>query len=99
MIAANYFNTTTDEFINSSKLLYVYFMKIFRIFNFFFEVRSVYFNVFAEKSLQSATKTPEELGYSRRFLEEVIGSWEGEPIERPEQLYFEKREEIQSPIS
>ncbi|MDK2408304.1 hypothetical protein QHH11_01230 [Aphanizomenon sp. PH219] len=59
----------------------------------------IVFQHIAEKSLQSATKTPEELGYSRRFLEEVIGSWEGEPIERPEQLYFEKREEIQSPIS
>ena len=42
-----------------------------------------------------APKTPEELGYSRRFLEEVIGSWEGEPLERPEQLPFEEREEIQ----
>ena len=61
LIAANYFNTTTDEFINSSKLLYVYFMKIFIIFNFFFEVRSVYFNVFAEKSLQFVTKLKEKV--------------------------------------
>ena len=59
----------------------------------------IVFQRIAEKSLQSATKTPEELGYSRRFLEEVIGSWEDEPIERPEQLHFEEREEIQWPIS
>ncbi|OBQ27626.1 MAG: hypothetical protein AN483_19715 [Aphanizomenon flos-aquae MDT14a] len=59
----------------------------------------IVFQRIAEKSLQSATKTPEELGYSRRFLEEVIGSWEDEPLERPEQLYFEEREEIQCPIS
>lgn len=38
---------------------------------------------------------PEELGFSRRFLEEVIGSWEGEPLERPEQLPFTERDEIQ----
>jgi hypothetical protein len=25
----------------------------------------------------------------------VIGSWEGEPLELPEQLHFEEREEIQ----
>jgi hypothetical protein len=29
----------------------------------------------------------------------VIGSWEGEPLELPEQLHFEEREEIQWPIS
>ncbi|MEH2055908.1 MAG: hypothetical protein V7K97_07015 [Nostoc sp.] len=44
-------------------------------------------------------KTPQELGYSHRFLENVIGSWEGEPLERPEQLSFENREEIQWPTS
>ncbi len=40
----------------------------------------------------------EELGYTREFIEEVVGSWEGEPLERPEQLPFEVREEIQWPI-
>ncbi|MFN5892912.1 MAG: hypothetical protein ACK4Y3_19390 [Dolichospermum sp.] len=48
----------------------------------------IVFQRIAEKSLQSATKTPEELGYSRRFLEEVIGSWEGEMIEISEQLHY-----------
>jgi hypothetical protein len=48
---------------------------------------------------QTITKTPQELGYSHRFLENVIGSWEGEPLERPEQLPFDNREEIQWPIS
>lgn len=51
------------------------------------------------KTSEKAGKTPEELGFSRRFLEEVIGSWEGEPLERPEQLPFEDREEIQWPTS
>lgn len=44
---------------------------------------------------EQAHQTPEDLGYSRRFLDEVIGSWEGEPLERPEQLPFQEREEIQ----
>ena len=48
----------------------------------------IVFQRIAEKSLQSATKTPEELGYSRRFLEEVIGSWEGEMMEIPEHLHY-----------
>jgi len=42
-----------------------------------------------------SSKTPEELGFSPNFLNEVIGSWEGEPLKRPEQLPFEEREEIQ----
>lgn len=41
----------------------------------------IVFQRIAEKSLPSASKTPEELGYCRRFLEEVIGSWEGQMIE------------------
>ncbi|MBD2437053.1 hypothetical protein [Nostoc sp. FACHB-110] len=48
---------------------------------------------------QNTAKTPQELGYSHRFLENVIGSWEGETLERPEQLPFENREEIQWPTS
>ncbi|MEA5577648.1 hypothetical protein [Anabaena sp. UHCC 0451] len=55
----------------------------------------IVFQRIAEKSLPSATKTPEELGYSRRFLDEVIGSWEGEPLEHQKQIPFEEREEIQ----
>lgn len=51
------------------------------------------------KTPEKVGRTPEELGFSRRFLEEVIGSWEGEPLERPEQLPFEEREEIQWHIS
>jgi hypothetical protein len=47
------------------------------------------------ETLIKPRQTPEELGFSRRFLEEVIGSWEGEPLERPEQLPFTEREEIQ----
>ena len=42
-----------------------------------------------------SSKTPEDLGFSRNFLDEVIGSWEGEPLKRPEQLPLEEREEIQ----
>ncbi|MEA5421149.1 hypothetical protein VB712_18135 [Spirulina sp. CCNP1310] len=46
--------------------------------------------------LPSAPKVlegPEALGYSRYFLEEVVGGWLGEPLERPQQLEFEEREE------
>ncbi|WP_445630345.1 hypothetical protein [Nostoc sp. DSM 114167] len=59
----------------------------------------IVFQPVIQKSSQSPNKTPEELGYSRKFVEEVIGSWEGDPLERPEQLPFEEREEIQWPIS
>jgi hypothetical protein len=55
--------------------------------------------VFQPAGVTKSPKTPEELGFSRRFLEEVVGSWEGEPLERPEQLPFEEREEIQWPTS
>ncbi len=51
------------------------------------------------ETLEKSGQTPEKLGFSRRFLEEVIGSWEGEPLARPEQLPFEEREEIQWPTS
>ena len=37
----------------------------------------IVFQRVGEKSLQSDNKTPQELGYSRKFLEEVIGSWKG----------------------
>ncbi|MEH2439015.1 hypothetical protein [Nostoc sp.] len=59
----------------------------------------IVFQPVIQKSSQSPNKTPEELGYSRKFVEEVIGSWEGDPLERPEQLPFEEREEIQWPTS
>lgn len=57
----------------------------------------IVFQPVTQESSQSATQTPQELGYSHKFVEEVIGSWEGEPLERPEQLPFETREEIQWP--
>lgn len=59
----------------------------------------IVFQPVIQKSIQSPTETPEEIGYSRKFVEEVIGSWEGDPLERPEQLPFEEREEIQWPTS
>jgi len=39
-------------------------------------------------------KTPEDLGWSPGFFETVIGSWEGEPLVRPDQLEYEMREEL-----
>ena len=59
----------------------------------------IVFQPVIQKSSQSPTKTPEELGYSGKFVEKVIGSWEGDQLERPEQLPFEEREEIQWPTS
>lgn len=59
----------------------------------------IVFQPVVETPLQTEAKTPEEIGYSRNFLENVIGSWEGEPLERPEQLPSEDREEIQWPTS
>ncbi|MBX9253258.1 hypothetical protein H1Q63_04650 [Desmonostoc muscorum CCALA 125] len=59
----------------------------------------IVFQPVIKESSQSLIQTPQELVYSHRFVEEVIGSWEGEPLERPEQLPFEEREEIQWPTS
>ncbi|MBD2202713.1 hypothetical protein H6G33_17700 [Calothrix sp. FACHB-1219] len=59
----------------------------------------IVFQPVIQEASQSASKTPQELGYSHRFVAEVVGSWEGEPLERPEQLAFEEREEIQWPTS
>lgn len=39
-------------------------------------------------------KPPEQLGWQPGFFEEVAGSWEGEPLVRPEQLPLEVREEL-----
>lgn len=59
----------------------------------------IVFQRIGKTSLKSENKSPEELGYSRRFLEEVIGGWKGQIVEIPEQIQFEEREEIQWPIS
>ncbi|NEO88164.1 MAG: hypothetical protein F6J87_28495 [Spirulina sp. SIO3F2] len=41
-----------------------------------------------------AQSDPEKLGYSRKFLDEIIGGWQGEPLERPAQLPWEAEEEL-----
>ena len=48
------------------------------------------------KSSDSNSATLESKGWQPRFFEEVIGSWEGKPLERPEQLPYEVREELTS---
>lgn len=55
----------------------------------------IVFQPIVETSPQTEAKTPEEIGCSRNFSENVIGSWEGEPLERPEQLPSQNRKEIQ----
>ncbi len=42
---------------------------------------------------------PETLGYSRNFLDQVIGQWAGSPLERAAQMPLQTREQIQWPIS
>jgi hypothetical protein len=46
------------------------------------------------KSRDSSSSTVESRGWQPGFFEEVIGSWKGEPLERPEQLPYEVREEL-----
>jgi hypothetical protein len=43
--------------------------------------------------------SPEALGYSRDFLDQVIGQWAGLPLERPTQMPLQPREQVQWPIS
>jgi len=48
-----------------------------------------------EEQSQIPTKnTPESRGWLPGFFENVIGSWQGEPLERPTQLPYEVREEL-----
>lgn len=37
---------------------------------------------------------PESRGWNSNFFETTIGSWEGEPLERPSQLPYEVREDL-----
>jgi hypothetical protein len=46
------------------------------------------------KSPESKLAALESKGWQPGFFEEVIGSWQGEPLERPEQLPYEIREEL-----
>ena len=49
---------------------------------------------------QSLNPTPPKaLGYSRDFLDNVIGQWAGEPLNRPTQMPSQLRGEIQWLIS
>ncbi|MBE9095621.1 hypothetical protein [Tychonema sp. LEGE 07203] len=50
--------------------------------------------VFQPVTPTTEPKTPEDLGWPPGFFETVIGSWEGEPLVRPEQLEYEIREEL-----
>jgi len=45
------------------------------------------------RSSSTPQKSLEELGYSADFIN-VLGSWEGEPLTRPEQPPYQEREEI-----
>lgn len=38
--------------------------------------------------------SPESRGWNSGFFENVVGSWQGENIERPDQLPWETREEL-----
>ncbi|NEQ69163.1 MAG: hypothetical protein F6K21_27485 [Symploca sp. SIO2D2] len=46
------------------------------------------------KSEDDNSATLESRGWQPGFFEEVIGGWEGKPLERPEQLPYEIREEL-----
>jgi plasmid stability protein len=43
------------------------------------------------EQVQTVKTTPEELGWSPGFFEEVIGGWQGEPLTRGEQGKYEQR--------
>ncbi len=50
--------------------------------------------IFQPLDRSSNSATLESRVWQPGFFEEVIGSWEGEPLERPEQLPYEVREEL-----
>jgi hypothetical protein len=50
--------------------------------------------VIVQPLIQSESEVSENAGWMPGFFEEVIGSWEGEPLIRPEQGKYETREEF-----
>lgn len=50
--------------------------------------------VIVQPLVQPELKTSEHTGWMPGFFEEVIGSWEGEPLVRPDQGTYEIREEL-----
>lgn len=50
--------------------------------------------VIVQPLVQSEAQTAEHTGWIPGFFEEVIGSWEGEPLVRPDQGEYEVREEF-----
>lgn len=50
--------------------------------------------VIVQPLVQPEVETSEQTGWMPGFFEEVIGSWEGEPLVRPEQENYEVREEL-----
>lgn len=45
-------------------------------------------------SASDRSETPESRGWHPDFFEKVLGSWKGEPLERPEQLPYDVREAL-----
>jgi hypothetical protein len=43
--------------------------------------------------------SPEDLGYSQNFLDNVMGQWAGDPLQRPTQMPLQPIEETQWSIS
>lgn len=48
-----------------------------------------------EQVINPDGKTPGELGYSNDFVHNVLGGWQGEPLVRGEQPYYEHRSSSQ----
>ncbi len=61
-----------------------------------FEILVVFQPIISPEDQSEATQgtTPESLGWNPGFFENVIGSWAGEPLERPPQAPFEIRENL-----
>ncbi len=50
--------------------------------------------VIVQPLIQPEVEASERAGWMPGFFEEVIGSWEGEPLVRPEQGEYKMREEL-----
>lgn len=50
--------------------------------------------ILTKEANQPILKTPESLGWSQGFFEEVIGGWQGEPLTRAKQEDIPMREEL-----
>ena len=56
------------------------------------QIREEAKNLSVSKCVAEAVQRETHPGWPEGYFEQVVGKWQGEPLERPEQLPFEERD-------